>query len=114
MDELLENKIPLEELKEGYLYRIEGRNAQVGICRFKEFWNNDLEHARAMGWKGDKHVYFEVPRWKFGHYLVDDEYEWDTHDRLGTVQALEIIEKAPDFQDGDYDAKLAYLVDKRG
>ena len=71
--------IPLDKCRNGYLYRIEARNAGVGIYNEKEksFTINRL--------KGDRFLY--------------PEYHWDTGEPYGTVKPLEEFEEAPGFKD---------------
>jgi hypothetical protein len=70
--------LPLEECKDGYLYRIKSRNLISGIYR-----------AKTNGFVG--------VREKFGHEYLFEEYHWDTGAPFGTVKPIEEIEKAPDW-----------------
>ena len=67
-------KIP--ELKDGYTYKINARNASFGI------------------WRKSKNS-FIISRWKFGANYIFEEYHYDTGAPFGTVNPLEEIEKSP-------------------
>jgi len=76
MHEKIENYIPMEELKNGYIYKIKARNANYGV------W---LEKESA----------FMISRWKFTHNYLFLEIHWDKDDFVGTVKPIEIVEKFP-------------------
>jgi hypothetical protein len=66
--------IKLEDLRDGYLYRIMARNASYGIYHDGGFY---------------------ISRWKFGRNYIFVEIHWDLSDSFGTVKPLEEIEPAP-------------------
>lgn len=65
-----------EELRNGYLYRIEARNAEYGI------WYQPCDG-------------FIISRFKFYDNFLFVEVHWDLDEWHGTVKPLELIEKAP-------------------
>ena len=67
--------INMEDLKDGYLYRIIGRNAQYGIWKSKT--------------KG-----FIISRIKFGNNYTFEEYHYDC-EAFATAQPIKEIEKSP-------------------
>lgn len=69
------NYIKIENLKDGYLYKINARNASIGI------WN-----AIDKG--------FIIAREKFGSTFLFMEYHYDTGAPYGTVMPVREIEKA--------------------
>lgn len=71
-----DNYLKPEVLKDGYLYRINARNALYGI------WSK---------LRGE----FIISRFKFGHNFLFVEVHWDLSDDFGTVKPLELVEKAP-------------------
>jgi hypothetical protein len=86
-------KIPMSELKDGYLYEIDARNQNRGI------WFESV--------KG-----FEIARRKFDDVFLFIEYEWETGPPFGTARAFREIEKAPE---GLSDAeRLKYLLSHSG
>lgn len=72
----MDNCIPMYELRQGYLYKIEARNATYGI------WN-----YLTRG--------FIISRVKFTNNYVFEEYHWDSNKTFGTVQPLEEVERSP-------------------
>lgn len=66
--------LKVNELKNGYIYKIEARNASIGA------W---LESKKA----------FIISRWKFKSNYLFLEYHWDIDDILGTAKPIEILEK---------------------
>jgi len=66
-----------EELKIGYLYRIDARNASIGI------------------WRGFKKGDFVISRYKFGQNYLFEEIHWDLSPDFGTVKPLYEIEESP-------------------
>ena len=66
----------VEELKDGYLYRINARNANYGI------------------WYGEKGA-FVISRVKFTSNYLFEEIHWDLNEHFGTVKPIEEIEKSP-------------------
>lgn len=78
------------ECKEGWLYEIEARNGNVGICRRK---NGMVE--------------FVLSRFKFGDNFTFPEIHWDCDEHFGTAKPVREIEKAPEV--GDEASVLKYL-----
>ena len=72
--------LKVEEMKDGYTYIIQARNANVGV------WD---EHNKC----------FFISRHKFGSNFLDKEYHWDTGAPYGTARPMGEIEKAPTNQD---------------
>lgn len=70
------NYIKLDNLKDGYTYTIDARNASVGIYL-------------------KKNKSFLISRIKFSDNYLFEEYHWDTGEPFGTVKPIEEIEKAP-------------------
>jgi len=68
--------LKVDQLRNGYLYRIRARNAQIGI------W-----HPPVGG--------FVISRFKFGFNYLFVEIHWDLDKWHGTVQPIKILEKAP-------------------
>lgn len=68
--------LKVDELKEGYLYRIKARNGTVGV------WHSNKSE-------------FLLSRYKFGHNFLFGELHWDIDKRFGTVKPLEELEKSP-------------------
>jgi len=68
--------LKVEKLKEGYLYRIRARNAQIGI------WHPSTGS-------------FVISRFKFGFNYLFEEVHWDLDKWHGTVQPIKVLEKAP-------------------
>jgi hypothetical protein len=66
----------VDELKEGWLYRVRARNARLGI------WTPEYSG-------------FHISREKFGRNYLFVEIHWDLSDSFGTVLPLEEIELAP-------------------
>lgn len=83
-----ENYLKVEELKDGYLYEMDARNASFGI------WNA-------------KKGYFHIARMKFNVFLCVETH-WDLDDVYGTAKPLREIEKF----DGNY--MLEYLNEYEG
>jgi hypothetical protein len=80
----VENYLKMDELKDGYLYKIIARNASYGI------------------WKADTKG-FIISRIKCGDNYVFEEYHYDC-EAFATAQPLEEIEKSPfDTKDFVYD-----------
>jgi len=69
--------IPLDECKNGMLYRISSRNLSLGVFR-----------EAVSGFIGIRE--------KFGNYYLFTEYHWDTGPPFGTVHALEELEPVPE------------------
>jgi hypothetical protein len=88
----------MPELKGGYLYRIDARNARFGI------WIPKL--------KG-----FIISRFKFGANYLFVEYHYDTGPPFGTVLPLKEVEKVPLYIPRDWDENdedlLGYLNKKK-
>lgn len=78
-----QNYLKINELKEGYLYRIRARNAKFGI------WIKEV--------KG-----FIISRHKFGYNYLFIEYHYDTGPPFGTVFPIEEIEKVPIYIPRDW------------
>jgi len=68
--------LPIDQCKDGYLYRIHSRNLSTGIYSEKS--------------KG-----FLGIREKFGHNFLFEEYHWDTGAPFGTVHPIECIGQCP-------------------
>lgn len=66
-----------KELKVGYLYEIDARNASYGI------------------WMGIEYGEFLISRYKFGDVFLFEEIHVDLSDSFGTVKPLKEIEKTP-------------------
>jgi hypothetical protein len=68
--------IPLEECKDGYLYRISSRNLSLGVysAAIKSFYGI---------------------RTKFGDRFIDDEYHWDLGSPFGTCKPRQELEQCP-------------------
>ena len=66
----------MEDLKNGYTYKILARNASYGIWR-----------------EADKA--FVISRFKFTMNYVFEEYHWDASTAFGTAQPVEEKEKSP-------------------
>jgi len=80
----VKNYLKMDELKNGYLYKIIARNAAYGI------------------WKADTQG-FIISRIKFGSNYAFEEYHYDC-EAFATAQPLEEIEKSPfDTEDLVYD-----------
>ena len=74
--------IKIPKLKDGYIYRINARNASFGI------WYQ-------------KHKSFIISRWKFGDNYTFEEYHHDTGAPFGTVRPWKEIEKSPFIPEQD-------------
>lgn len=84
--------LKMEDLKQGYLYRVVCRNADFGI------WDSEQ--------KG-----FVIRRIKFGDIFLFTEYHWDTGAPFGTAKPIAEIEKAP-FDNFEQEQKiLDYLFE---
>lgn len=70
---MMNDYIPMENLKPFYLYRIRARNAMYGIWLSQE--------------QG-----FMIRRSKFGNYYTFIEYHWDTGAPFGTVCPIKELE----------------------
>ena len=68
--------LKINELKDGYVYKIQARNASYGV------W---IESKKG----------FVISRWKFTRNYLFVEYHWDFDDIIGTVKPIEILEKFP-------------------
>ena len=66
----------MEEMKEGYLYRIQARNAKYGI------------------WV-ERHDGFLIRRTKFKDVFTFVELHWDASDHFGTAKPIVELEKSP-------------------
>jgi hypothetical protein len=92
--------LKLENLNNGYCYKIFARNAYVGV------------------WKENQKA-FMISRYKMGaNPFLFDEYHWDTNDEknfpFGTVKPIELIEKFPfelkeNYSDSEAQKILNYL-----
>lgn len=78
----VENYLKMDELKDGYLYKIIARNANYGI------WRSDTQG-------------FTISRIKFGNNFVFEEYHYDCPS-FATAQPISEIEKSP-FGDLGYE-----------
>lgn len=76
MWESIRRWIPMENCRDGYLYRILARNADYGIYN-------------------EKHKGFLISRFKFSDNYTFTEDHWDTGAPHGTVKPLMEIGKAP-------------------
>jgi len=86
----VKNYLKMDELKNGYLYKIIARNAAYGI------------------WKADTRG-FIISRIKFGSNYIFEEYHYDC-EAFATAQPLEEIEKSPfDTENFVYDNEKAVL-----
>jgi len=65
-----------EELKDGFLYKIDARNASFGI------------------WKSEKNS-FLISRIKLCNNFIFEEIHWDKDEHFGTVRPLMEIEESP-------------------
>ena len=74
--------LPMNEMKEGYLYRIRARNSSFGIWRESE-------------------KSFVIRRLKFQSIFTFEEYHYDTGPPYGTVRPLEELELSP-YVDADF------------
>jgi len=81
----MNNYLKINELKNGYVYKIEARNAFYGV------W---IESKKA----------FIISRWKFQRNYLTLEYHWDLNNIVGTVKPIRILEKFP-FELKDYSIK---------
>lgn len=88
------NKIPIEECKHGYLYRIDARNFSFGV------YDEDS--------KG-----FVGIRVKFSETYLFTEYHWDTGEPFGTATPKEELEKFPGEVDEDSTELFDWLDQKR-
>jgi len=68
--------LKISELKNGYVYKIESRNAFYGV------------------WIKSKKA-FIISRWKFQRNYLTLEYHWDFNDIVGTVKPIRVLEKFP-------------------
>lgn len=86
-----------EELKVGYLYEIDARNASYGI------------------WMGIEYGEFLISRYKFGDNFLFEEIHVDLSKGFGTAKPLKEIERSPfnmtnfDFSDNIDTEVLEYL-----
>ena len=79
MWEGIKNYLPVDKCKDGYLYKVLGRNLSLGIYSEKK--------------KG-----FIYVRYKFGDEFLDDEKHWDVEDR-GTCKPIEELGYLADLAD---------------
>jgi hypothetical protein len=77
MIENVDNYIPIDSCKNGYVYRIFARNGIVGIF-------NSQDNS------------FTLSRFKFNSNYLFDEYHWDTGEPFGTVKPIEEIDECPE------------------
>lgn len=84
------NRIKEDDLKDGNVYAITARNANVGI------------------WDVEKRG-FLIPRNKFGEDYLFIEYEYDTDPTFGTAKAYFDLGEAPDLNDKNL---LKWLIEK--
>ena len=84
--------IPLDELKDGGLYRIYARNFSLGVYDLRE-----------QGFVGI--------RQKFTMVFLDTEFHWDTGVPYGTVKPIEFLEMCPIGFDLN-DSLLEWLKEK--
>ena len=82
MNERKPNLIPRNECEPGWLYRIDGRINDIGICFVDITDKNETK--------------FLVQRTKFRSVFLDPEIHWDCDKRVGTAQPTVKIEKVPD------------------
>ena len=68
--------LTVDELKDGYLYRIMARNGTVGV------------------WKPETGE-FVLSRYKFGFNYTFGEFHWDLSPDFGTARPYEELEKCP-------------------
>jgi hypothetical protein len=78
----MSNYLPMGEMKDGYLYKVNCRNASFGIWRASE--NS-----------------FVIRRMKFYAIYKFEEYHYDTGPPFGTAKPLKELELSP-FEDKDY------------
>jgi len=84
---LNEKRIPLEDLKPGYLYIIHARNGKVGVYRHNPGSRHHSDHE------------FDLPRTKFGSTFVDQEYDWSSGPPYGTAIPLKEVGPVPEGVD---------------
>jgi hypothetical protein len=80
--------IKLKDCKDGYTYRVEAHNGQVGIFCKESSW-------------------FELSKIKFGKNYIFEEFHYDVGAPFGSVLPIYEIEKAPIFENDK--VKLEYL-----
>ena len=85
------NYIPIEKCKDGWLYKIDARNSNLGI------YNAERKT-------------FYISRFKFNDNYLFEEYHWDTGEPYGTAKPLEELEFAGHFNNDN--ERLAYLNKK--
>lgn len=68
--------LKVDELKDGYLYKLDARNASVGV------W---------LAERGE----FLISRYKCGENYLFEEVHWDLSEDFGTAKPLYELEKAP-------------------
>jgi hypothetical protein len=91
----MKDKIPIDQLKDGYVYKLVARNASAGV--FKEKGHGDQPS-------------FEVARTKWGNTFIDEEIHYDADDRHGTALPYEEIGPLPSqFTRGDRAELVLYL-----
>ena len=84
--------IKIEDLKVGFLYKINARNGRFGI------------------WLGNPSESFLLSRYKLGLNFLDKEDHWDTGMPYGTVKPLKEIEESPFIRQLDNEEEiLEYL-----
>jgi len=71
----VEKYIKIEDLKDGWLYKIIARNASDGIWK-----------AKSQG--------FIISRFKFGNNFIFEEYHYDCEE-FATAQPIEEVEQSP-------------------
>ena len=85
--------IKIKDLKGGYLYHIDARNASYGI------WNPERNS-------------FLISRVKFGSNFIFEEHHWDCPS-FATAKPLEEIEKSPfDMDNCETEDKLLEYLNK--
>jgi hypothetical protein len=72
----MKNYIPMDQCKNGGLYRISSRNLDLGVY-----------NATSQGFIGIRE--------KFGNLYLFTEYHWDTGEPFGTVCPIELLEDCP-------------------
>ena len=80
--------MPIQGLKDGYLYHISARNSSAGI------------------WQASSNS-FQICGYSWGENYLDSEDHWDFE--RGTAKPIKEVEKAPEFKNGE--GKLKYLYE---
>jgi hypothetical protein len=78
----MSNYLPMDEMKDGYLYKVNCRNASFGIWRASE-------------------KSFVIRRMKFSAIYTFEEYHYDTGPPYGTAKPLKELELSP-FKEEDF------------